>query len=72
MNPQAVRYGWEPFPEPELNLTNSKGIPASPFSTLSDQELYEVETKPNPANMGRNKMPNVLPLISKDNGPELE
>ena len=72
MNPQAVRYGWEPFPEPELNLTNSKGIPASPFSTLSDQELYKVETKPKPANMGRNKMPSVLPLISEDNGPELE
>ena len=30
--PSAVRYGWIPFPEPRLNLTNSNGLPAAPFS----------------------------------------
>jgi sialate O-acetylesterase len=38
-NPKAVRYGWKNWPEyPQdsgnfINLTNSAGIPASPFRT---------------------------------------
>ncbi len=31
--PQQVRYAWEPFPNPAVNLFNSDGLPASPFST---------------------------------------
>ena len=34
-NPAAVRYGWSPFPEPGVNLVNSAGLPASPFTTES-------------------------------------
>jgi sialate O-acetylesterase len=31
--PTHVRYAWRPFPEPPVNLVNSAGLPASPFST---------------------------------------
>ena len=27
----AVRYGWQPFPDPPLNLVNADGLPAAPF-----------------------------------------
>lgn len=30
---EYVRYGWAPFPDPPLNLINSDGLPASPFTT---------------------------------------
>ena len=30
-----VRYGWEAFPDPPLNLINSEGLPASPFTTAA-------------------------------------
>ena len=36
-DPRDVRYGWYPYPEPEVNLINSAGLPASPFSTLSEE-----------------------------------
>jgi len=26
-----VRYAWQPFPEPAVNLTGTTGLPASPF-----------------------------------------
>ncbi len=26
-----VRYGWQPFPDPPLNLVNADGLPAAPF-----------------------------------------
>lgn len=32
-NPLAVRFGWENFPKPVLNLFNKEGLPASPFRT---------------------------------------
>ena len=31
-SPQQVRYAWKPFPNPAVNLSNSDGLPASPFS----------------------------------------
>ncbi|MEK6796037.1 MAG: sialate O-acetylesterase [Spirochaetota bacterium] len=31
--PRYVRFGWANYPEPVLNLYNSEGFPASPFST---------------------------------------
>ena len=29
--PHWVRYAWQPFPDPPVNLTNAVGLPASPF-----------------------------------------
>lgn len=34
--PVHARYAWRPFPEPPANLFNSAGLPASPFTTLSE------------------------------------
>ena len=39
-SPIHVRYGWQPFPEPPLNLINAAGLPASPFTTIN-QPLNE-------------------------------
>ncbi|MCA9080184.1 MAG: exo-alpha-sialidase, partial [Planctomycetaceae bacterium] len=32
-SPVHVRYAWQPFPDPPVNLCNASGLPASPFST---------------------------------------
>ncbi|MDA7534537.1 sulfatase-like hydrolase/transferase [Verrucomicrobia bacterium] len=37
--PQEVRYAWHPFPKPPVNLVNSAGLPASPFSSESEEKL---------------------------------
>jgi sialate O-acetylesterase len=34
--PVHARYAWHPFPDPPVNLFNSAGIPASPFTTSSE------------------------------------
>ena len=34
--PVHVRYAWLPFPDPPVNLVNSEGLPASPFSTRDE------------------------------------
>ena len=34
-SPVEARYGWQPFPEPALNLINSAGFPASPFGMIT-------------------------------------
>lgn len=35
-SPVHARYAWAPFPKPAVNLTNSAGLPASPFTTEED------------------------------------
>jgi sialate O-acetylesterase len=37
----AVRYGWQPFPDPPLNLVNTDDLPASPF-------LLDMSSPPSP------------------------
>ena len=71
LKPQEVRYGWTPFPRPAVNFGNSAGIPASPFSTLSDQDLFQTGTSHAFNNADVGKRPNVLLIVSEDNGPEL-
>ncbi|MDA8967692.1 sulfatase-like hydrolase/transferase [bacterium] len=71
MNPQLVRYAWSPFPKSGVNFTNGIGIPASPFSTVSDEALFEQEATEKSIHLGSKKRPNVLLIISEDNGPEL-
>ena len=61
--PTQVRYAWRPFPEPPVNLVNSKGLPASPFSTESEEAVFtqhEVERRPN-----------ILFIVSEDNSEHL-
>jgi sialate O-acetylesterase len=40
----AVRYGWQNFASPTLNLTDEGGLPASPFRT--DDTPYTTQPKP--------------------------
>ncbi len=41
--PVHARYAWSPFPEPAVNLVNSAGMPASPFTTQDENEVrYDV------------------------------
>ena len=35
---RAVRYGWQPFPDPPLNLVNADGLPAAPFLLEADAD----------------------------------
>ncbi|MEL7500342.1 MAG: exo-alpha-sialidase [Planctomycetota bacterium] len=39
--PVTARYAWRPFPDPRPNLINSNGLPASPFSTETEERLFE-------------------------------
>ncbi|MDG2012051.1 MAG: exo-alpha-sialidase [Pirellulaceae bacterium] len=43
--PRYVRYAWRPYPEPGVNLVNSEGLPASPFSTEPADEIFSIETR---------------------------
>ena len=47
--PRHVRYAWQPFPEPPVNLVNSEGLPGSPFSTEPMRAIFssaETNRKP--------------------------
>ena len=39
-DPIQVRYAWLPFPSSPVNLFNRAGLPASPFSTESADEVF--------------------------------
>ena len=59
-DPAQVRYAWKPFPDPPVNLVNSDGLPASPFSTESENEVYTKQVRPN-----------ILFIVSEDNSDHL-
>ncbi|MCC9609157.1 sulfatase-like hydrolase/transferase [Blastopirellula sp. JC732] len=59
--PQMARYAWSPFPQPSVNFFNGAGLPASPFTTAAT--INERTTA--------KKRPNILVIISEDNGQEL-
>ena len=65
-DPRHVRYAWLPYPTPPVNLFNSAGLPASPFSTQTDRELFAQGTPAGAANK-----PNILFIVSEDNGDHL-
>ncbi|MCA9175201.1 MAG: exo-alpha-sialidase [Planctomycetales bacterium] len=41
--PRDVRYAWQPYPVPAVNLVNDAGLPASPFTSAGD---FTIESKP--------------------------
>ena len=64
LKPTQVRYAWRPFPDPPVNLVNSVGLPASPFSTESEDAVFaqrEAEAR----------RPNILFIVSEDNSEHL-
>ena len=44
-SPEWVRYGWDGFPVPEINLFNAEGLPASPFRILMREPATPVWMK---------------------------
>ena len=90
-NPRWVRYAWRPFLDPSVNLVNSVGLPASPFSSFDSEAFLEQNKQvPTTATVQESNFqksnhptekkliskqvlgkPNVLLIISEDNGPEL-
>lgn len=42
--PKFARYGWAAYPESPVNLVNTDGLPASPFST--DETIFHPTTPP--------------------------
>ena len=82
-HPQHVRYGWQPYPQPSVNLVNSAGLPASPFSSLPEQPLGSPDAK-QAATMDPKRpsssdaqgsdpqeRPNILLIVGEDHGCEL-
>ena len=69
--PQDVRYAWLPYPNPRVNLVNSAGLPASPFSTESAEALFARREPSSRRTAKDDTRPNILLIVSEDNGPEL-
>lgn len=62
--PRDVRYAWLPYPNPAVNLFNSAGLPASPFTTESTEEVFDRRT-------AASERPNILFIVSEDNSEHL-
>ncbi len=74
--PRHARYAWKPWLNPPVNFFNQDALPASPFTTQSNQELAkggnqkptEEKGKPRTSNAGK---PNILLIVGEDHGVEL-
>ena len=62
--PHDVRYAWLPYPNPAVNLFNSVGLPASPFTTESTETVFARRT-------AASRRPNILFIVSEDNSEHL-
>ncbi|MDG1898199.1 MAG: sulfatase-like hydrolase/transferase [Fuerstiella sp.] len=62
--PHDVRYAWLPYPNPAVNLFNSTGLPASPFTTESTEMAFVRRT-------AAPDRPNILFIVSEDNSDHL-
>ncbi|HIK96362.1 MAG TPA: hypothetical protein EYG03_30845 [Planctomycetes bacterium] len=69
--PHHVRYAWLPYPDPPVNLFNSAGLPASPFSTESEEELFAAREESTVAAVSDDDRPNILLIVGEDHGCEL-
>lgn len=62
--PRYVRYAWVPYPEPAVNFCNSDGLPASPFTTESEEWVSARRA-------ALRDRPNILFIVSEDNSEHL-
>ncbi len=62
--PHDVRYAWLPYPNPVVNLFNSAGLPASPFTSESTETVFARRT-------AASERPNILFIVSEDNSEHL-
>ena len=69
--PLHARYAWSPYPEPPVNLFNSEGLPASPFSTESKETLFALQEKRSTRENKNANRPNILLIVGEDHGCEL-
>ena len=70
-NPNDARYAWSPYPDPSVNLVNSDELPASPFSTESEEAVFARSVQVERTAPDNDQRPNILLIVSEDNGPEL-
>jgi sialidase-1 len=68
--PQYVRYAWMPYPVPSVNLINSEDLPASPFSSESEEAIFALRDEPIEKN-NKDTRPNILLIVGEDHGCEL-
>ena len=69
--PRHVRYAWSPYPNPPVNLINNAGLPASPFSTESEETLFARDQSVDPHASNADPRPNILLIVGEDHGCEL-
>jgi N-sulfoglucosamine sulfohydrolase len=69
--PTHVRYAWLPFPDPPVNLLNSAGLPASPFSTESVEAIFAAKEERSVRGANNDNRPNILLIVGEDHGCEL-
>lgn len=70
--PIHVRYAWRPFPFASVNLCSSTGLPASPFTTESDEAILMRTSGQRTDNSSlQDKRPNILFIVSEDNSDHL-
>ncbi len=70
-DPHDARYAWSPYPDPSVNLVNSDELPASPFSTESEEAVFARSVQVERTASDKDQRPNILLIVSEDNGPEL-
>jgi N-sulfoglucosamine sulfohydrolase len=66
-----ARYAWSPYPDPPVNLVNDAGLPASPFSTESEETLFARDQSVDPHASNADTRPNILLIVGEDHGCEL-
>ena len=71
MEPCHVRYGWQTYPNPPVNFYNSEDLPASPFSTESDETLFAAGDRQSVSEAKNDARPNILLIVGEDHGCEL-
>ncbi|MCR9199663.1 MAG: sulfatase-like hydrolase/transferase [Planctomycetaceae bacterium] len=69
--PQHVRYAWQPWPEPAVNLINSGQLPASPFTTETESTSLARRLSARHTDARLPRPPNILFLVSEDNSEHL-
>ena len=69
--PRHARYAWSPYPDPPVNLFNSEGLPASPFSTESEETLFALQEERPDREIKNGSRPNILLIVGEDHGCEL-
>ena len=69
--PRHARYAWSPYPDPPVNLINSEDLPASPFSSESEDAIFALRDEQPIKKISKDTRPNILLIVGEDHGCEL-